>query len=133
MACILQPVACLFGYWVARWAGMTMKDQRTISLETGVQSFTLTIAVINLTFEDTVLKKALMFPLAYGILYFANSAGLVAFYRYYLAPLDGPEEEEDKDEKKEPSGAAAEEGAVEEGGKVPTEEPSTEVELANNA
>lgn len=88
MACILQPVGCLFGYWVSRFAGMTRKDQRTISLETGVQSFTLTIAVINLTFSGDVLKKALMFPLAYGILYFANSGALVAFYRWYLAPMD---------------------------------------------
>ena len=29
-----------------------------------------------------------MFPLAYGILYFANSGALVAFYRWYLAPMD---------------------------------------------
>jgi hypothetical protein len=72
---------------------MSRKDQRTISLETGVQSFTLTIAVINLTFSGDVLKKALMFPLAYGILYFSNSGALVAFYRFYLAPMDNDDEE----------------------------------------
>lgn len=93
MACILQPTGCLFGYWVSRFAGMSRKDQRTISLETGVQSFTLTIAVINLTFSGDVLKKALMFPLAYGILYFSNSGALVAFYRFYLAPMDNDDEE----------------------------------------
>lgn len=94
MGCILQPTGCLFGYWVSRVAGLNKKDQRTISLECGVQSFTLTIAVINLTFTGDVLKKALMFPLAYGILYFSNSGALVAFYRWYLAPMDGDGEED---------------------------------------
>lgn len=94
MACILQPTGCLFGYWVSRFAGLNKKDQRTISLECGVQSFTLTIAVINLTFTGDVLKKALMFPLAYGILYFSNSGALVAFYRWYLAPMDDDDEED---------------------------------------
>ena len=97
MALILQPAGCGFGYFVAKLLGMTHKEQRTISLETGVQSFTLTIAVINLTFSGDVLKKALMFPLAYGLLYFGNSAGIVAFYRFYLAPMDGPEDEKDKE------------------------------------
>lgn len=98
MAVILQPAGCGFGYFVAKFMGMTHKEQRTISLETGVQSFTLTIAVINLTFTGDVLKKALMFPLAYGLLYFGNSAGVVAFYRFYLAPMDGPEEGKEGEE-----------------------------------
>jgi len=100
MAILLQPTGCLFGYWVSRFAGMTLKDQRTISLETGVQSFTLTIAVINLTFSGDVLKKALMFPLAYGMLYFGNSGALVAFYRFYLAPMDGADDQKPVDASK---------------------------------
>merc|ERR1711871_1105450 len=80
MALILQPAGCGFGYFVSKLLGMPHKDQRTISLETGVQSFTPTIAVINLTFSGDVLEKALMFPLTYGLLYFGNSALVVAFY-----------------------------------------------------
>ena len=100
MAVILQPAGCSFGYFVAKLLGLPHKEQRTISLETGVQSFTLTIAVINLTFTGDVLEKALMFPLAYGLLYFANSAGVVAFYRFYLAPMDGVSPTEDDDPEK---------------------------------
>ena len=94
MALVMQPTGCAFGYFVAKAMGMPHKDHRTISLETGVRSFTLSISVINLTFTGEVLKKALMFPLAYGIMYFGNSAGMVAFYRWYLAPMDKDDEEE---------------------------------------
>lgn len=132
MALILQPAGCAFGYFAARLLGMTHKEQRTISLETGVQSFTLTIAVINLTFEGEVLKKALMFPLAYGLLYFANSAGVVAFYRFYLAPLDGPDDEDkdkDEDEGKESGDGQKEEGMQQKNGVVSTKD-QDELELS---
>lgn len=125
MAVILQPSGCAFGYFASKFAGMPHKDQRTISLETGVQSFTLTIAVINLTFSGDVLEKALMFPLAYGILYFANSALVVAFYRFYLAPMD-PEEEEVKEEAKE---GATQVPSDEKGATTAGEESSTQLEL----
>lgn len=108
MACILQPTGCLFGYWVSRFSGLTKKDQRTISLECGVQSFTLTIAVINLTFSDDARKDALTFPLCYGILYFSNSGGLVSFYRWYLAPLDGDDDTKPGDVSKVPTEETAE-------------------------
>ena len=94
MGFILQPLGCGFGYFVANALGMTGKDKRTISLETGVQNFTLTIAIINLSFTDPVLRSVIMYPLAYGLMYFLNSLLIVVFYKYYLAPLDAPEEQE---------------------------------------
>ena len=84
----MQPTGCLFGYWASKFLGLTPKDQRTISLETGVQNFGLTMAIINLTFTGQELKDTLQFPLSYGLLYFGNSVIVVALYRYYLAPQD---------------------------------------------
>lgn len=84
----MQPTGCLFGYWMSKALGLTLKDQRTISLETGVQNFGLTMAIINLTFTGAELKDTLQFPLSYGLMYFVNSMLLVALYRYYLAPQD---------------------------------------------
>ena len=116
MGLILQPLGCAFGYFVAKLLGMSGKDKRTISLETGVQNFTLTIAVINLSFSDPELRKVIMYPLAYGLMYFLNSLIIVVFYKYYLAPQD--EDEPDKAEElqkvpqDEPAKAEAEVEAV---------------------
>jgi len=85
---VMQPVGCLFGYYIAKILGQSLRDQRTISLETGVQNFSLTMAIITLTFKGQEQKDTLMFPLSYGLMYFVNSMLLVAFYRYYLAPQD---------------------------------------------
>mmetsp|Transcript_26921 Transcript_26921/g.60190 ORF Transcript_26921/g.60190 Transcript_26921/m.60190 type:complete len:329 (-) Transcript_26921:227-1213(-) len=113
MALLMQPTGCAFGYFVAKAMGLPHKDQRTISLETGVQSFTLTIAVIALTFTGDELEKALMFPLAYGLLYFGNSAGIVAFYRWYLAPMDKVAPTDKDDEENAAAGNATGDLAVE--------------------
>ncbi len=99
LALLLQPLGCAFGFFSAKLLSMSPKDQKTISLETGVQNFTLTIAVINLTFQGEVLEKVLMFPLAYGLLYFSNSGILVAFYRWYLTTEDDNEDGGDDHEK----------------------------------
>lgn len=97
-AAIMQPLGCGFGYLVSKLCKMPPKDRRTISLETGIQSFALTVAVIQLSFEDEeTLKYALMFPVAYGALYIAWSPLIVLLFRYHLAPKD-PVLAEDKQE-----------------------------------
>jgi bile acid transporter len=103
---ILQPLGCAFGYFVSKFFGMSLIDQRTISLETGVQNFTLTLAVINLTFKGDVLEEVLMYPLCYGIMYFANSALIVFLYRY-LAELDDDDDEVDGDKIEKPTDVEA--------------------------
>lgn len=113
IALIMQPLGCLFGFHVSRALGMKCKDNRTISLETGVQNFTLTMAVINLTFKGQLQKDVLMFSLAYGLLYFANSTLLVSFFRWYLAPLDN--DDDDDDDKQEIAKKSAKAVDVEEG------------------
>ena len=102
---IFQPLGCAFGYFVARnGAKLTNKDSRTISLETGVQNFTLTIAVINLSFKnESIRNDVLIFPITYGFCYIINSVLLVLFLKHYVSNFDevspsqtGEEEEREK-------------------------------------
>lgn len=84
MCIILQPLGCAFGYFVSKLLGMSCKHRRTISLETGVQNFSLTIAVIQLSFksdEDTM-GYVLMIPIAYGLLYLFWSPIIVLLFRH---------------------------------------------------
>eukprot|EP00553_Chaetoceros_curvisetus_P006718 CAMPEP_0204621282 /NCGR_PEP_ID=MMETSP0717-20131115/7035_1 /ASSEMBLY_ACC=CAM_ASM_000666 /TAXON_ID=230516 /ORGANISM="Chaetoceros curvisetus" /LENGTH=323 /DNA_ID=CAMNT_0051635649 /DNA_START=106 /DNA_END=1077 /DNA_ORIENTATION=- len=104
MCIILQPIGCAFGYLVAKLFSMTLKDRRTICLETGIQNFTLTVAVIQLSFgqDEDVLQYALMFPICYGFLYLFWSPLIVLFFKYYLATKDNDvvEEKEKLNEEK---------------------------------
>lgn len=99
-AVIMQPIGCSFGYIVSKLLGMSPKETRTISLETGIQNFSIALAVVQLSFaaDEEAQKYALMFPACYGFLYLFWSAILVVFFKYYLAPrdykgLDNDEEE----------------------------------------
>ena len=87
---IFQPLGCCFGYFVARnCAKLVNKDCRTICLETGVQNFTLTIAIINLSFDDeSVRNDVLLFPITYGFCYIINSVLIVMFLKTYLSKFD---------------------------------------------
>ena len=83
-------VGCSFGYIVSKLLGMSPKETRTISLETGIQNFSIALAVVQLSFaaEEEAQKYALMFPACYGFLYLFWSVILVVFFKYYLAPKD---------------------------------------------
>ena len=113
---LMQPIGCFFGYYTAKLVGrrggnLNHKDQRTISLETGVQNFSLAFAIANLSFGTTStptedddgegVHKAIVFPMVYGCLYVINTAIIVSFYRWYLAPKDTPEEDEVDDGNKD--------------------------------
>ncbi len=96
MCVILQPLGCAFGYFVSKMFGMSSTHMRTISLETGIQSFGLTIAVIQLSFksdEDTM-EYALMLPVCYGFLYLFWSPIIVLLFRHYQSN-DRTEKEKD--------------------------------------
>lgn len=92
---LLQPIGCLFGYFAGHLFGMNSKDNRTIALETGVQNFTLTIALINLTWANDTQKRndIMLYPLVYGFLYIIHSFWIVGLLRY-LAQDDVSEEVE---------------------------------------
>jgi len=110
-AAIMQPLGCGFGYFTSKLLGMSGKDRRTICLETGIQSFSLTIAVVQISFtEEAVLKYALMFPIGYGFLYLIWSPIIVLFFRYYLAPKDSKEDKTDQGKGNNPSSEDEESG-----------------------
>ena len=109
---LMQPIGCFFGYYTAKLVGrrggnLNHKDQRTISLETGVQNFSLAFAIANLSFGTTEedggdgevqVHKAIVYPMVYGCLYVINTAIIVSFYRWYLAPKDDTTDDEDGEE-----------------------------------
>jgi BASS family bile acid:Na+ symporter len=80
---IFQPLGCLIGYWLTIATGLPKVDARTISLQTGIQSATLVIAIISLTFPDKYTQdRCLIFPLFYSFWYIINSGWLtVLFHR----------------------------------------------------
>lgn len=92
-AILMEPCGAFFGYGTAYAVGIGRKDCRTIAIETGVQSFTLTIAIIALSFEGEERDDVLLFPLLYGTMYIINSIWIVALLRFVVAPLDDEEEE----------------------------------------
>ena len=103
MGSILQPLGCAFGYLVSsKVLGFSGTDTRTISLETGIQNFSLSIAILQLSFssddedDDDNLKYALIFPVCYGFLYLFWSPVIVLFFRYYLVPKDEDINDEDR-------------------------------------
>jgi bile acid transporter len=103
-AIAMEPCGALFGYGAAYAAGINRKDCRTIGIETGVQSFTLTMAIIALSFDGDQRDDVLLFPLLYGIMYIVNSVWIVALLRFVVAPLDEISEDDKhdvEDDKKE--------------------------------
>lgn len=94
----MEPCGAFFGYGAAYLVGIGRKDCRTIGIETGVQSFTLTIAIIALSFDGDERDDVLLFPLLYGTMYIINSIWIVALLRYVVAPYDTDEDKGDDDE-----------------------------------
>lgn len=92
-ATVMEPLGAVFGFGAARFANLTMKDARTIALECGVQNFTLTLAIIALSFEGKERDRVLLFPIMYGVMYLVNSAWLVALFRFFLIKYDEEGEE----------------------------------------
>lgn len=87
-AVLMEPAGAVFGYAGSRFCNLSRKDSRTIGIETGVQNFTLTIAVITLSFSGSARDEYLLFPILYGFMYIINSGAIIVFLKYYLAPLD---------------------------------------------
>ena len=96
IAFLMEPAGALFGFVSATVLGLSRKDCRTIGIETGVQSFTLTLAIIALSFSGEDRDKAIIFPILYGVMYLANSVWIVLSLRFLVAPHD--EDEENKEE-----------------------------------
>jgi BASS family bile acid:Na+ symporter len=93
IAVLMEPAGAAFGFIAATFAGVSFKDRRTIGIETGVQSFTLAIAIVSFSYSGDFHDDAVLFPVMYGIMYLANSFWIVLVLRYVITPYDGEAEE----------------------------------------
>ena len=97
IAIIMEPAGACFGYFFSLLVDLSRKDARTIGIETGVQSFTLTIAIITLSFEGDERDDVLLFPILYGVMYIINSGWIILFLRLYLSKYDDVDADPQKD------------------------------------
>jgi long-chain acyl-CoA synthetase len=76
----------MFGYFVSRFCGFSIRESRTISLETGIQNGPLAILIVKAAFPECVegqsvdtciQKQALLFPYLYSIWVVINSCVIV--------------------------------------------------------
>jgi len=117
-ALLLEPFGCFIGYWVTILCGLSKQDARTIALQTGIQSATLVIAIISLTFTNQAVQdKCLIFPLFYSFWYIINSCWITLFLRR-LARDDKSVPEVKKDALDSPTSP---------GSPTPSEQPTTSV------
>ena len=54
-----------FGYLMSRLLKLSKQHAKTVSLETGIQNAVLTISIIAISFEGTLLKELLFVPVLY--------------------------------------------------------------------
>ncbi|MBV6492656.1 MAG: Pantothenate precursors transporter PanS [Turneriella sp.] len=66
-AILLGVIGFVLGYGAAFFTGLTPKQSRTVSLETGIQNTPLTIALILATFPLTEQREALLLPILYAV------------------------------------------------------------------
>jgi predicted Na+-dependent transporter len=60
----MEPMGAFFGYHASKLSGLTLKDNRTIAIECGVQNFTFTMVMITVSFGNTEeADEALLFPI----------------------------------------------------------------------
>jgi bile acid transporter len=114
-AVLMEPAGAFFGYGASYMAGLSRKDCRTIGIETGVQNFTLTIAIITLSFSGEARDDYLLFPILYGFMYVINSGWIILLLKYCLAPMDARDEkggDKPAEPKTEEEAAAAGSGEV---------------------
>jgi bile acid:Na+ symporter, BASS family len=93
-AFIMEPLGCLFGFMASKLLALPPRSHPTIALECGVQNFTFTMVVVNLSFGSGTKEAdaAFLFPVMYGIAYCINSLWIVLLLRNAL-PYTLPDSE----------------------------------------
>ena len=81
---LFQPVGCIFGYTVARLFKMEYKDASAIALETGVQNYAVSLAVVVLSLEGCDRAEALTFILTAMAFYLVHSPIFVLLLRNFV-------------------------------------------------
>jgi len=79
-----QPLGCIFGYTVARFFDMEYRDAAAIALETGVQNYAVSLAVVVLSIEGCDRAEALTFVLTAMAFYLVHSPIIVMILLNYV-------------------------------------------------
>ena len=93
----------LFGYGASKAARLSEVEARTVSLETGIQNSTLSLAVISLSFpSDTEEEKdlrddLLVMPLLYSVFLILDAIVLTLLFRWKPVPADPDRDEDGQD------------------------------------
>ena len=96
IAAFFQPIGCVFGFFCAKALKLKPKEQRTVALETGVQNFSLIIALVGLLFKGCQRRQVLTFVLIGSLWYVLSSIWIVLFFRFVVAPRDAVEDTGEK-------------------------------------
>lgn len=80
-AILLGLVGFFFGYIVSFATGLTPKERRTVSLETGIQNTPLTMALIIASFPAAQQQEALLLPIFYAVFIVIDSLLVSLLFR----------------------------------------------------
>lgn len=80
-AILLGLVGFLLGYVSSSLLGLTPKQSRTVSLETGIQNTPLTMAIIVATFPADMQQPAMLLPILYAVFIVIDSLFVSLLYR----------------------------------------------------
>lgn len=89
---MFQPIGCAFGFAVARLLKLNMRDARAICMETGVQNYAVSLAIVTLSLKGCDRAEALPFVLVAMALYLVHSP-LMSFILLKFTKLDEGEAE----------------------------------------
>ena len=96
-AAFFQPVGTLLGFSIAKLFRLTGPELRAVVLETGVQNYTIAIAVAGIAFTGCRRSIVLTFILAASFWYIINSIWITALLRWSSKFDDEAEQKEAKD------------------------------------
>ncbi|MBL8034158.1 MAG: bile acid:sodium symporter [Leptospiraceae bacterium] len=80
-AILLGVVGFVLGYGAGFFTGLTPKESRTVSLETGIQNTPMTIALIIATFPAAEQRQALLLPMLYAVFIVIDSVFASLIFR----------------------------------------------------
>eukprot|EP00938_MAST-03A_sp_MAST-3A-sp1_P001815 g1815.t1 len=88
-----QPIGCAFGFGISKMLGMNTRDARAISLETGVQNYAVSLAIVVLSLEGCDRAEALSFVLVAMALYLVHSPLAVVLLKTFTTVSEEEEKE----------------------------------------
>lgn len=88
IAATFQPLGGGFGLLVSKFCGLSGPDSRAVCLETGVQSYALIMALVNLSWSGCERSEVLVFVLIGTFWYVLSSTWMVMTLRAYADLMD---------------------------------------------